>query len=159
MKGVFMNTITSYSNTSFGSAYINPKGAEKFCKRWNSEMINKFVKTVEKAKQSKENHIILDENGTIKLRNEEYGEFVTNNPANKQVNNNVFSCDIRTNEGEGEVKRFYLEMPDEVSARKLGDSFAPGTLVPEDRMDLFDAMEAASNYKKAIIEKLIKFSD
>ncbi|MCM1265188.1 MAG: hypothetical protein NC200_03230 [Candidatus Gastranaerophilales bacterium] len=121
-------------------------------------MINKLSKTVEKAKASKENHFILDENGTIKLKNEKFGEFFTNNPPMARAVDSRFSCDIRTNNGK-DVERFYLDMPDEASAKRLEESFSGGTLVPEGRMDLFNAMEAASNYKKAMIEKLISISD
>lgn len=151
-----MNFTPSCSNTSFGSAYINPKGAEKFCKEWKSPLVNKLIKTAEKAKQSKENHLILDENGIIKLKNERYGEFTTCNPARADVRENMFSCDIRKNSGE--IDRLVLFMPDEASARKVGESFEAGALVPEGRLDLFDALEMESNYRKSMIDELIKSS-
>lgn len=152
-----MNYISSRGSTSFGSAYINPKGAEKFCKTWGNEMTNKLIKTVEKAKNSKENHLILDENGIIKLKNEQYGEFITNNPPRAEVIENVFSCDIRNDDGK--VSRFILDMPEEASARRLEESFHSGNTIPEGRMDLFNAMEAAANYKKALINRLVNLSD
>lgn len=151
-----MNIAPSCNNTSFGSAYINPKGAEKFYNTWGSKMTNKLIKTAEKAKQSKENHLILDENGTIKLKNAEYGEFTTCNPPRADVRGNMFFCDIRNNGGE--INRLILDLPDEVSAKRIGESFEAGTLVPEGRLDLFDAMELESEYKKSMIDKLIKSS-
>ena len=50
-------------------------------------------------------------------------------------------------------------MPDEKSAQELADKFGGGTYIPEVRLALFDAMEAVSNYKKAMIDNIMKFSD
>ena len=67
------------------------------------------------------------------------------------------SCDIKRDGGS--VGRFNLDMPDEKSAQELADKFGGGTYIPEARLALFDAMEAVSNYKKAMIDNIMKFSD
>ena len=120
-------------------------------------MAEKLAKTAKNAQQSVDNHLIMDEKGIIKLKNSKYGEFVTRNPANASVAGNRFSCDIERDGGS--VDRFKLDMPDEKSAQELADKFGGGTYIPEARLALFDAMEAASNYKKAMIDNIMKFSD
>ena len=145
------------SNTTFGSAKLNRKGVEKFCNTWGASMAEKLAKTAKNAQQSVDNHLIMDEKGIIKLKNSKYGEFVTRNPANASVAGNRFSCDI-VRDG-GSVGRFKLDMPDEKSAQELADKFGGGTYIPEARLALFDAMEAASNYKKAMIDNIMKSSD
>ena len=145
------------NNTTFGSAKLNRKGVEKFCNTWGASMAEKLAKTAEKAQKSVDNHLIMDEEGIIKLKNSKYGEFVTQNPAKASVAGNRFSCDI-VRDG-GSVDRLKLDMPDEKSAQELADKFGWGAYVPETRLDLFNAMEAASNYKKAMIDNIMKFSE
>ena len=145
------------NNTAFCSAKLNRKGVEKFCNTWGARMSEKLAKTAEKAQKSVDNHLIMDEEGIIKLKNSKYGEFVTENPAKASVKGNRFSCDIVREDGS--VDRFKLDMPDEQSAQELADRFGGGAYVPETRLDLFNAMEVASNYKKAMIDKIMKFSD
>lgn len=157
-----MNSIQPYNATNFGSAKLKRKGVEELCNTWGKSMVKKLTQTAEKAKNSQNNHLIVEENGIIKLKNEKYGEFVPCNPAEASLKGNTFSCYINS-EKMGKTK-LELEMPDEASARELKKSFGPGSYVPFSRLDLFNAMETQSNYKKAmidnkIIDNIMKLSD
>lgn len=142
-----MNINQSYSQTSFGKAYLDPQGVEKFCKdRVRSYFTEDLVETVKVAKQSEDNDLILDKDGDIYLQNAKYGKFKTCNPCCNDYIGNVFK--VKIEDEAGNERMMELKMPNESMAKAIDKEFGPGTLVPKSRLKLFMAMEAASKYEK-----------
>ena len=142
-----MNINHSYGQTSFGKAYLDPEGLEKFCKdRFRGSFASDLIEAAKVAKNSEDNDLILDENGDIYLQNAKYGKFTTCNPCWNDYKGNVFSVKIENKNGE--ERMMDLTMPSERAAREIDKAFGPGTYVPQARLKLFMAMEAASKYEQ-----------
>lgn len=142
-----MNISHSYGQTSFGKAYLDPEGLEKFCKdRFRGSFTNDLIEAAKVAKNSEDNDLILDENGDIYLQNAKYGKFTTCNPCCADYNGNIFSVKIEDKNGDERMMK--LKMPTERMAKNLDRAFGPGTYVPQSRLKLFMAMEAVSQYEK-----------
>ena len=142
-----MNINHSYGQTSFGKAYLDPEGVEKFCKdRFTGSFTNDLIEAAKVAKNSEDNDLILDKNGDLYLQNAKYGKFKTCNPCCADYNGKTFQVKIENQDGDKRMME--LDMPTEKMAKDLDRAFGRGTYVPQSRLKLFMAMEVASQYKK-----------